>query len=412
MDYARTVLKIPVPEVLAYSARANSTPVGTEFILMRPSPGTELHKRWDLINEADAKSVIDQVLKVESQFARYHFSQIGSIYYVEDVEPALRKLPLYWNGSGSEPGADRFRIGPSTEWALWRGARADIAVNRGPWPDVQSYIEGITRIHQAWLSNHARPYKIQVPPRSPEDLNPGVHALLLDKLVLLSSKVRASPHLCANVLWHRDLHARNLMVNTSSPPLIELIDWQGVSVGPLFQQATFAIFVDYHGDSRIKLLNGAQLPEDFDSLPWHEKIYLKHQHRLALRHLYYNSKIGPNSLDAQQWSRDVHLRSAIDEASRTWDLGLGPFRRHLAGIGIASGAIVPVESSISGADEARIQVYQERVARLYQELGLEGDGWVPTERYDDIFSLNNECKEAWDEVAAGGPYPIADGAPS
>ncbi|KAH7334286.1 hypothetical protein B0J17DRAFT_102003 [Rhizoctonia solani] len=90
MDYARNVLKIPVPEVLAYSSHAHSTPVSTEFILMRPSPGTELRKRWDLMKEADAERVIDQVLHAESQFAKHHFSQIGSIYYLEDVEPALR----------------------------------------------------------------------------------------------------------------------------------------------------------------------------------------------------------------------------------------------------------------------------------------------------------------------------------
>ncbi|KAG8718439.1 Phosphotransferase enzyme, partial [Ceratobasidium sp. 423] len=229
MDYARTILKIPVPEVLAYSARAHSTPVGTEFILMRPSPGTELRKRWDSMCEADAKGVIDRVLHAESQFTRYHFSQIGSIYYIEDVEPALRKFPLYRDGTGSEPGADRFRIGPSTEWALWRGARAELGVYRGPWPDVKSYIDGVVQIHQAWLSNHARPYGVQVPPRDSDDLDPKAHIQLLDNLVSLSSKVQASPDLCVNVLWHKDLHAKNIMINNSLSPSIELIDWQGVS---------------------------------------------------------------------------------------------------------------------------------------------------------------------------------------
>lgn len=132
MDYARTVLNLPVPEVLAYSAIANSTPVGAEFILMRLSPGSELRKRWDEMSSPDVMSVIDQVLHAESQFLRYEFSQIGSIYYVEDVDPDLRARPLYKDGTGEEPGADRFRIGPSTEWALWRGSRAGLDVDRGP----------------------------------------------------------------------------------------------------------------------------------------------------------------------------------------------------------------------------------------------------------------------------------------
>ncbi|KAF8683183.1 Altered inheritance of mitochondria protein 9, mitochondrial [Rhizoctonia solani] len=412
MDYVRTVLKIPVPEVLAYSARADSTPVGTEFILMRPGSGSELRKRWDSMSEMDAKAVIDYVLRAESQFASYQFSQIGSIYYVEDVEPALRQRPLYRDGSGPHEGADRFRIGPSTEWALWRGARAELQVHHGPWPDVKSYIEGIVRIHQAWLSSHARQHKVQVPPRSPEDLDPKAHQQLLEKLVSLSSQLEVLPDLQANVLWHKDLHARNIMVDKSSPPSIQLIDWQSTSVGPVFQQATFAIFAQYHGDPRIKLHNNARLPDDFDSLPWHEKIYLRHQHRLALRHLYYCSGVEPRSLNAQQWVRDTRLRSAIDEASRTWDLGLGPFRQHLSVLAIAAGVEESTGSFIDSDNQDRIQVYHDKVSRLYKELGIEGDGWVSSEDYEDIHTLNQQRMEDWDEMAAGGPYPITDGAPS
>ncbi|CUA67530.1 Altered inheritance of mitochondria protein 9, mitochondrial [Rhizoctonia solani] len=412
MDYARTVLKIPVPEVLAYSARASSTPVGVEFILMRPSPGAELRKHWDSISEEAAKGVIDQVLDTELKFTRHHFSQIGSIYYVDDVEPSLRQRPLYRDGDGSEPGADRFRIGPSTEWVLWRGARAELEVERGPWPDVKSYIEGIVQIHQTWLLSRAQPHRVQVPPRNSEDLDPHVHKHLLDRLISLFSKVEIRPDLCVNVLWHKDLHARNIMVGNLSPPSIQLIDWQGVSVGPLFQQATLAIFAQYHGDSRIQLSNGAQLPGDFDVLPWHEKIYLKHQRQLALRHLYYCSKVEPSSLNALQWSRDVHLRSAIDEAGRTWDLGLQPFRRHLSNLSMVPGAGGLVDSLIDDYDDSRTRAYQEKVAQLYRELELEGDGWVPIERYDDVYALNRERRETWDEVTTGGAYPIANGAPS
>ncbi|CAE6439066.1 unnamed protein product [Rhizoctonia solani] len=407
MDYVRTVLKIPVPEVVAYSSRAHSTPVGTEFILMRPSSGTELRKLWDSMSEVGANAVINHVLHAESQFAKYHFSQIGSIYYVEDVEPALRKLPLYRDGSCSQEGADRFRIGPSTEWALWRGARAELEVSRGPWPDVKSYIEGVVRIHQGWLSNHAQHPRIQVPPRSPEDLDPKTHKQLLDKLVF--SQIQVPLDLCANVLWHKDLHARNIMVNIDSPVSIELIDWQSVSVGPIFQQATFAIFVQYHGDPRIDLYNNAQLPDNFGSLPWHERIYLRHQRQLALRHLYYCSKMENRSLSAQTWAHDTHLRSAIDESSRTWDLGTRPFRKHMSTMATAMGNDTLMDCFIHDDDT---QAYQDRVALLYKELGVEGDGWVSTEHYDDIHVLNQEHMRNWDETVAGGPYPITDGAPS
>jgi hypothetical protein len=200
------------------------------------------------------------------------------------------------------------------------------------------------------------------------------------------------------------------MVTNSSPPSVTLIDWQSVSVGPLFQQATFAIFAHYHGDPRIDLLNDARLPKGFGALPWHERIYLKHQHRLALRHLYYSSKIEPSSVHAQDWSRKVHLRSAIDESSRTWDLGLAPLCEHISSLAVASG-FYDLDIQYNEND-ARTKTYKDRVTRLYKELEVEGDGWVPKERYDEVCALNVERMRAWDEMAAGGPYPIVDGAPS
>jgi hypothetical protein len=63
-------------------------------------------------------------------------------------------------------------------------------------------------------------------------------------------------------------------------------------------------------------------------------------------------------------------------------------------------------------DDDDTQAYQDRVALLYKELGVEGDGWVSTEHYDDIHVLNQEHMRNWDETVAGGPYPITDGAPS
>ncbi|KAG8678939.1 Phosphotransferase enzyme, partial [Ceratobasidium sp. 394] len=253
MDFARTVLGLPVPQVIAWSAHAGSTPVGAEFILMRRCSGVDLRKQWDNMSGENVSSVIDQVLEAERKFGRYRFSQIGSIYYKEDVEPALRERRLYADGFPDDEGSERFRIGPSTEWALWRGGRALLRVDRGPSPDVLSYIKGVVRIHQAWLASCARPYKLDVPPRQPDDLDPNAHWQLLEMLSTLCPGLLSPPDLCAHVLWHKDLHSKNILVTESSPPLITLIDWQSVSVGPLFQQATFALFAQYHGDPRIDL---------------------------------------------------------------------------------------------------------------------------------------------------------------
>ncbi|KAG9118900.1 Phosphotransferase enzyme [Ceratobasidium sp. 392] len=419
MDFARSVLRLPVPQVLTWSARADSTPVGVEFIIMNRCEGTELRKRWDNMTGEDASSVIDQVLQAEHKFGKYKFSQIGSIYYKEDVEPALRERRLYADGFPDDDESERFRIGPSTEWALWRGGRARLEVDRGPWPDVQSYVRGVVKIHQAWLASCARPYRVNVPPRTLDDMDPCAHSRLLEKLTTLCPGLLPPLDLCAHVLWHKDLHAKNILVTKSSPPSITLIDWQSTSVGPFFQQATFALFAQYHGDSRIDLFNGAHLPNNFDGLAWHEKIYLKHQRRLALRHLYYSMHVEPSSLNAQNWSRLVPLRAAIDEAGRTWDLGLGTLREHLLSLASVWGTETPCPFAVGRAkremheqEQARIRTYQEYAKKLYRHLEAEGDGWIPKERYEDACAMNEEQRLNWDENGARGPYPIKDGAPS
>ncbi len=40
MEFLRTVLSVPVPQVLSWSSRADSTPVGAEFIIMEKLPAS------------------------------------------------------------------------------------------------------------------------------------------------------------------------------------------------------------------------------------------------------------------------------------------------------------------------------------------------------------------------------------
>ena len=72
---------------------------------------------------------------MERAFVCRRFSQIGSLYYKEDVEPALQGRPLYAEGAEVEDDDDasvRFRIGPYVDWEVWRGTRANLEADRGP----------------------------------------------------------------------------------------------------------------------------------------------------------------------------------------------------------------------------------------------------------------------------------------
>ena len=129
MDYARTILGLPVPRVLAWSA--NSGEIGSEYIVMGKSAGTDLYTKWDDMKREGVRNVIEQILEAEKRFAGNAFSQIGGIYYKNDVDSSLRDRPLY-PGVESRDGSDIFHIRPLPDWDIWRGQRASLHVDRGP----------------------------------------------------------------------------------------------------------------------------------------------------------------------------------------------------------------------------------------------------------------------------------------
>ena len=139
MDYARNVLGLPVPKVFGWSAWADRTDVGAEYILMEKVEGVEVHQRYkDLRSEGF--ELITQVNAMERAFVCRRFSQIGSLYYKEDVEPELQGRPLYADGADDDDDASvRFRIGPYVDWEVWRGTRANLEADRGPCMCVQFF---------------------------------------------------------------------------------------------------------------------------------------------------------------------------------------------------------------------------------------------------------------------------------
>lgn len=133
MDYARTVMSLPVPKVLAYSSLASSTPVGCEFIIMEYVEGILLGDRTSVYDDDELGPCAEAVARMFQRFCTVRFSQIGSLYYKEDVSEELQARPLYSKGSSHGLGGeDRFRIGPSVRREFWRGKRADLTVDRGP----------------------------------------------------------------------------------------------------------------------------------------------------------------------------------------------------------------------------------------------------------------------------------------
>ena len=94
IDYTRNILNLPVPHTLTYSADMDMSEMGAEFISMEYVQDVELHKRMERFGY-EATYFVDQLANMVCKFARCHLSQVGSLYYKEDVSPELQQRPLY-----------------------------------------------------------------------------------------------------------------------------------------------------------------------------------------------------------------------------------------------------------------------------------------------------------------------------
>lgn len=134
MAYAREILGLPVPKVIAWSSRAAATPVGSEFILMEQFEGVTLASQVpSLSGRPEVAALINATIKLHYQLLSAPLSQVGSIYFKEDVSKELQDRPFYAKEFEGDPRAsERFRIGPIVTRNFWRGQKSRLDVDRGP----------------------------------------------------------------------------------------------------------------------------------------------------------------------------------------------------------------------------------------------------------------------------------------
>jgi hypothetical protein len=128
-DFVRTRLGAPVPKVLAWDATSHNS-VGCEYIIMERRPGDDLFRRID--QSAQSSDIVFALASFQADLSSLKFSQIGSLYYKEDVDENLQARPLYAPGTAEDECSHRFRIGPSVDRRFYRGERARLRIDRGP----------------------------------------------------------------------------------------------------------------------------------------------------------------------------------------------------------------------------------------------------------------------------------------
>ncbi|KAI5196877.1 hypothetical protein E4T39_07553 [Aureobasidium subglaciale] len=269
MKFAREVLRTPLPEVYAWSSRAQETPVGAEFILMEKMNGVELESFLPEMKIQERLEVVKAVAGYQKSWASVSFEQFGSLYFPEDIDgPALPTLK-YVDHEGRKVSDSRFVVGPSTGREMFDDGRANIKFDRGPWKSLEDYHAAIGKREIASVRNIS-----QLPP-SPVTLHgPGLYEptrakklsalkiyLKLFKHLLPADRCLRSAH-----IWHGDLHAGNIFVDPANPTQVTgLIDWQSTELAPLYFQARQPHFIDHEGPT-MHGLERPVLPPDFAQL--------------------------------------------------------------------------------------------------------------------------------------------------
>lgn len=117
---------IPAPRIYGYSVVADN-PAGTEYIFMEFIQGQNLGDVWYTLSEKARRTVVTNLVQLESRLFGLRFPASGSLYYCDDL-PAQSNQVMVPGPDSTRP----FCIGPDTSLGLWYGKRLGLSTERGP----------------------------------------------------------------------------------------------------------------------------------------------------------------------------------------------------------------------------------------------------------------------------------------
>lgn len=74
MEFARTILNLPVPKVLAWNS-TDQNPVGAEYIIMEEAKGCQLHDVWKNLQLRAKCDIIQKIVDVERKLLSVSFNK-------------------------------------------------------------------------------------------------------------------------------------------------------------------------------------------------------------------------------------------------------------------------------------------------------------------------------------------------
>ncbi|RHZ44435.1 uncharacterized protein CDV56_102696 [Aspergillus thermomutatus] len=229
--YLQARTSIPIPTILDWhndAADADNL-IGSEYIIMEHAAGVPLREKWQEMTGDQQVRCIDAIYRRTKEAVDLEFPAFGSIYFNKTLDSHCRKY------------LDKdFCIGPHCNTRYWDCNPGEhryydkAKSNHGPWTSIDEYCDGLidTGI-------------LRVPPTNTEvEKKPLYHGSVQTHLRLLECARTVLRQIAADsriqtaaspLLFHPDLHMRNIFVSEDDPSLISsIIDWQAASVEPAF----------------------------------------------------------------------------------------------------------------------------------------------------------------------------------
>lgn len=374
MHYIQTKTEIPVPKILDWNDDIFH-PVKSEYIIMEHVEGVQLAQVWSMMTGDQRIRCIGTIFQHLKQVANMTFPAYGSLYYANIPLESSCKIPLDQD----------YCIGPHCGAMYW-GCRPsepryyqNVESNHGPWSDLQAYCDGlvdtgITRVPpNPDLSTYPR---YQGPPTE--------HLALLEPGRAVMQEISKDPRVldaAAPLLFHPDLHKRNIFVSVDDPTVVTgIIDWQSASVEPAFWfSQDVPDFATYTPEARDQ----SHFNQELCAKAYDGSVRLLLP-KLATPRLLDESLFRPFRYCYRTWKDGaVAFRHELIETSRHWaDLGL------------------PGSCPFALPDDKDLAVHQDHYKRFVAAhdlrrdvaalLNTAPDGWVPAQDWEEACKAHKE----------------------
>ncbi|KAL4876435.1 kinase-like domain-containing protein [Aspergillus karnatakaensis] len=353
--YLQAKTRIPIPEILDWNHDSGdpSNTVGCEYIIMEHARGVPLREQWHRMAGDQKIRCLQSIYETINGLVDLEFPAFGSIYLDDTIDSADRQSM-----------GDGFCIGPHCGLSIaeYSDALIDCGLSRVPAVDNESA-------------------KLPMYHGSPQ-----THTALLECARAVLKQMSEDPRIrdsATPLLFHPDLHIRNIFVSEDSPSVVtSIIDWQAASVEPAF----------WYSDETPNFAKAGELcMKAFDACTQ----FL--MSRLSGSRLMDDSLFRPSLYSYRTWKDGaVALRYELYETSRLWEQ-----------LGFEGQCPCPKptpEELVNHQREYKLfEVAQKLRVDLPDLLDTASDGWIPPESWEETQVAHKQTFDGMLQVVLSVP---------